>query len=143
MIIVDLNLLLYAINRDAPHHEAARAWWESCLSGDGPVGLAWIVILGFLRITTHPAVLPRPLAPERALAIIDDWLAQPPIRVVFPTERHWGILKELLVSSGTAGNLTSDAHLAALAIEHGARLCSTDSDFSRYASLRWMNPLEG
>jgi uncharacterized protein len=141
VIVVDLNLLIYATNEDAPMHERARRWWESVLSQGEAVGLAWTVLLGFLRITTNPRVMPRPLSPEQATAIIDDWLGQPSVSPLEPTERHWEILKELMSPLGTAGNLTSDAHLAALAIEHGARLFSTDNDFARFAGVRWVNPL--
>jgi len=142
VIIVDLNLLLYATNRDLPAHDAARAWWEGAVSADETVGLAWTVVLGFVRISTSRSVLPMPLAPRRAFEIVDDWLAQPTVRIVEPTERHWSIFKALLEGTGTAANLTSDAHLAALAIEHGALLCSADRDFGRFANLRWRNPLE-
>lgn len=141
MIVVDLNLLLYAVNVDEPRHTAAREWWESTLSGEESVGLPWAVLLGFLRISTHPKVMPRPLDAEAALEIVSDWLAQPNVRTLEPTEKHWGVLEELLRASGTAGNLTTDAHLAALAIEHGARLASSDHDFARFEKLRWMNPL--
>lgn len=141
MKVVDINLLIYAVNRDTPHHEEARKWLESSLSGDEPLCFAWIVILGFLRIITSGRVMPTPLPSETALGIVDDWLRQPPSRVLLPTERHWPILKELLMPLGTAANMTSDAHLAALAIEHGARLFSTDNDFSRFSGLRWTNPL--
>ena len=105
-------------------------------------GFAWVVILGFLKIITNGRIMPRPLSSEVALEIIDEWLNQPPAMFIVPTERHWSILKELLLPLGTAANLTSDAHLAALSIEHGARLFSTDNDFSRFPHLRWTNPLE-
>ena len=141
MRVVDLNLHIYAVNEDAPSHRAARRWWEDCLSAEEPVALAWAVVLGFLRLTTHPRIVPRPLSPEQALAVMDDWLAQPPARILVPTERHYGILRELLLPCGTAGNLTTDAHLAALTIEHGATLYSADNDFRRFERLRWVNPL--
>ena len=142
MKLVDLNLLIYAVNRDAPHHTAARRWWEDCLSGSEPIGLAWAVILGFLRITTHPRVMPHPMTSEQAIDVVDDWLCQPVVHVVSPTERHWDIFRQLVKPLGTAGNLTMDAHLAALAVEHGATLCSTDVDFSRFRMLQWTDPLE-
>jgi uncharacterized protein len=143
MIVVDLNLLIYATNEDALQHGPARRWWETTLSRGDPVGLAWAVILGFLRLTTNPRVMPRPLPPEQAVALVDDWLAQPSVEVLQPTDRHWEIFKEILAPLGTAGNLASDAHLASLAIEHGARLFSTDNDFARFVGLRWVNPLAG
>ena len=141
MKLIDLNLLLYAVNRDAPRHRAARTWLEETLSADEPVGLSWAVLLGFLRISTHRRVMPRPLTLEQATAVVDGWLAQPVVVVPAPGPGHWSVLKELLLSCGTAGNLTSDAHLAALAIEQGGELCSTDNDFARFTHLRWVNPL--
>ena len=141
MIVVDLNLLIYATNEDAVQHDLARRWWEGTLSRGESVGLAWIVVLGFLRLTTNPRVMPRPLTPEQAVAVVDDWLAQPSVELLQTTDRHWEIVKEILAPLGTAGNLTSDAHLASLAIEHGARLFSTDNDFGRFVGLRWVNPL--
>lgn len=141
MKIVDLNLLLYAVNEDAPEHTAARTWWESCLAGDEPIGLPWAVVLGFLRLTTNARVMPSPITPEQATAVVDDWLAQHAVRLVGPTERHWDLLREAVATWGAAGNLTTDAHLAVLAIEHGATLCSADNDFARFERLRWVNPL--
>jgi hypothetical protein len=142
MLVVDLNLLLYATNRDAADHPSARVWWESTLSADEAVGLPWLVLLGFLRISTHRRILPSPLTWEQAAGVVDGWLEQPVTRVLHPSERHWGILKQLLGPVGAAGNLTSDAHLAALAIEHGATLYSSDRDFGRFPHLKWRNPLE-
>jgi hypothetical protein len=142
MKVVDINILIYTINKDTPHHQKAKKWFETSMSSDEPVGLAWMVILGFLRIITSGRIMPTPLKSEVAFEIVDEWLKQPSCRIIVPTERHWSILKELLMPLGTAANLTSDAHLAALAIEHGARLFSTDNDFSRFASLRWTNPIE-
>lgn len=140
MKIVDINLLIYAINRDAPHHVKAKKWLEESLSSDEPFGFAWIVILGFLRIVTNSRIMPVPLTSEVALELIEDWLSQPTSLTIEPSYQHWSIFKELLTPLGTAANLTSDAHLAALAIEHGARLYSTDNDFSRFPALRWINP---
>jgi toxin-antitoxin system PIN domain toxin len=141
MKLVDLNLLIYAVNRDAPHHDAARRWWESCLSGREPIALAWVVILGFLRITTSERIMVKPLTSEEAIGSVDSWLNRPNVRVLSPTERHWDIFRRIISPLGSAGNLTTDAHLAALAIEHGATLCSTDVDFSRFQMLQWTNPL--
>jgi toxin-antitoxin system PIN domain toxin len=141
MKIVDLNVLLYVVNEDAVQHDALRSWWEAVLRNDEPIGLAWMVLLGFLRLSTNPRVFPRPLTAELASGRIDRWLTHPNIRMVLETEEHWRILGQLLDETGTAGNLTSDAHLAALAIAHGATLVSCDADFARYRQLRWMNPL--
>jgi hypothetical protein len=142
MKIVDINLLIYAINKDAPNHSKAKKWLEDSLSSDEPFGFAWIVILGFLRIVTNGRIMPTPLIPEVAIDSVNDWLLQPPSLTIAPSHQHWSIFKELLMPLGVAANLTSDAHLAALAIEHGARLYSTDNDFSRFQSLRWTNPIE-
>lgn len=141
MKVVDLNLLLYAVNRDSAHHARAKAWLERTLTDEEPVALPWIVLLGFLRLATSPRVFPTPLATDRAVQVVDGWLARPAVVTVSPGDGHWRVLRELLTNSGTAGNLTTDAHLAALAIEHGAELCSTDADFGRYRGLRWVNPL--
>jgi toxin-antitoxin system PIN domain toxin len=142
VLVVDLNLLLYATNSDSADHATAKAWWEATLSNDEPIGLAWVVVLGFLRISTHPRILSSPLTTGQATGVVDDWLAQAPARLLLPSERHWGILRQLLEPVGTAGNLTTDAHLAALAIENGATLCSTDRDFGRFQNLKWTNPLD-
>jgi uncharacterized protein len=139
--LLDLNLLLYAVDSDAAPHEQARAWFEEVLSGTEAVGFAWTVLLGFARISTNPQIYGRPLGPREALDLIDDWLAQPVAKVVEPTVRHAAILRELLEPLGVGGNLVSDAHLAALAIEHGAELCSRDNDFARFSGLRWADPL--
>jgi uncharacterized protein len=140
MKIVDLNVLLYAINRDSPHHDRVRRWWESTLSGDEPVGLTWVVLLGFLRLATNPRVFPHPLSPNDALARLDTWLAHPNTVVVSEAEQHWGILRTLLSETGASGNLTTDAHLASLAIANGATLASCDADYGRFPKLRWENP---
>ncbi len=141
MILVDANLLIYAIDTASPNHPAARRWLENTLSGDEEVGLAWNVILAFLRIVTHPAVMRRPLKPGAALDYVDSWFQQPCVRQVVPGEKHWLIFRSLLRASGTAGNLTSDAHLAALALEHDCELYSSDYDFRRFPGLRHVNPL--
>jgi toxin-antitoxin system PIN domain toxin len=139
--IVDLNLLLYAINADSANHARAKNWLEGVLSGNEPVGLPWAVLLGFLRLTTNPRILSRPLTSSQAMEMIDGWLALPCVRILSPRDEHWRVLRSLLDATGTAGNLTTDAHLAALAIENGCELCSTDSDFRRFPKLRWTNPL--
>jgi uncharacterized protein len=139
--LADLNLLIYAVNRDAPQHERARQWLESRLGGDETLGLSWLVILGFLRLVTSPRVFDTPIPPDRAMAIVEEWIAHPNVELVVPGDRHWRILRGLLAESGTAGNLTTDVHLAALAIEHGAELESADADFGRFRGLRWSNPV--
>jgi len=141
VILVDANLLIYAVNADSAHHEAARGWLEEALSSTMRVGLPWSVLLAFLRITTRSGIFERPLSVERALAHVDSWLDQPLVRPVAPGPSHWAILRGLLKQSGTAGNLTADAHLAALAIEHRCPLYSTDTDFRRFPSVEHRNPL--
>ncbi len=141
LILVDASLLLYAYNTSAPEHARARDWWSRALDSSAPVGLAWVTVLAFLRLTTSPRVFPRPLAGAHASRQVDLWLERPQARLVSPGERHWPILRTLLAEAQSYGPLTTDAHLAALAIEHGATLCSTDRDFSRFPGLRWENPL--
>lgn len=141
MKLLDANLLIYAVDAESARHNKARSWLEEVLSGAETVALPWAVLLAFVRLTTKPAVFANPLTAGEALDLVDGWLAQPCATVVYPTGRHSAILRELLDKSGTAGNLASDAHLAALAVEHGAQLCSTDTDFARFAGLRWTDPL--
>jgi hypothetical protein len=141
VILPDVNLLLHAYNSESPLHATARAWWEGLLNGTRPVALPWVTILGFIRIATHRQILTNPLPVATACAHARAWLAQPYVVVIDPGARHAEILFGLLDSLGTAGNLTTDAHLAALAIEHQAELHSTDVDFGRFHGLRWINPL--
>jgi hypothetical protein len=138
--IVDANVLLYAVNTAAPRHAEARSWLDGALAGREPVGFAWTVLLAFLRLTTHPAVFPRPLTVGEATEIVRAWLAQPAAIVVDPTPRHADLLAGLLAEAGTAANLVGDAHLAALALEHDAVLVSFDADFGRFAGLRRETP---
>jgi len=137
----DVNLLIYAIDESSPRHAAARAWVERTLSGSETVALAWVVLLGVVRISTRPSIFEHPLSADEALDLVDGWLRQPCTVVVHPTDRHAAVLREVLAPLGAAGNLVSDGHLAALAIEHGAELCSCDADFSRFTGLRWTDPL--
>jgi len=140
--VLDVNLLLYAVNESSAHHEPAKSWLEVCLSQSESVALPWVVLLGFLRLSTSQRVFPRPLTPSQALATVDGWLERSSVVTLSPGREHWLILKDLLRETGTAGNLTTDAHLAALAIEHGAELHSTDTDFARFTRLRWVNLLQ-
>ena len=142
MILIDANLLIYAINADAPRHHWAHSWLVKTLSSDTIVGLPWICLLAFLRITTRRGILARPLSIEAALNTVDSWLNQPFVELVRPADGHWAILRNLLRSSGTAGNLTSDAHVAALALERGAAIYSADYDFGRFPGVEHVNPLE-
>ncbi|MBA2497726.1 MAG: type II toxin-antitoxin system VapC family toxin [Acidimicrobiia bacterium] len=140
MRLVDANVLLHAVNTDAAEHTAARRWLEASLNGLEPVGFAWVVLLAFLRIGTRPGILPTALTVDEAGGYVEGWLAQPPAVVVHPTTRHLGVLRGLLAGTGSAGNLTSDAHLAALAVEHDAEVWSFDRDFGRFVGLRWRHP---
>jgi toxin-antitoxin system PIN domain toxin len=137
----DVNLLLYGLDEASPQHARARPWLEDLLSEMEPVGFAWPVLLAFLRLSTRAQVFVSPLQPAEAFDVVESWLAQPCAVVVHPTERHLAVLRGLLEALGTAGNLTADAHLAALAIEHGGEVCSADTDFGRFRGLRWTNPL--
>jgi toxin-antitoxin system PIN domain toxin len=142
MILVDTNLLVYTVNRDAAQYQRAKTWFDGTLSGTTPVGLPWIAIIGFLRITTNHRILPTPLHTEQALSCVDAWLQQPFVSILNPGERHWLILNKLLHDNGAAGNLTNDAHIAAIAIEHGYTVYSADNDFKRFTGLQHINPLE-
>lgn len=135
MRLVDANVLIYAVNETSPQHDLARTWLDDALSGDETIGFAWSVILAFLRLTTHPAVFPQPLEPERATAIVRAWTDQPTARLIDPSPRHLEVLSGLLAETGTAANLVSDAHLAALAIEHHATLVTFDADFGRFREV--------
>ena len=141
MILLDANLLIYAVNQDAPLHQKAKSWLETVLSGRETVGFPWTVLLAFLRLTTRPGLFRHPLPVETAFDLVACWLDQTPANIVHPGPRHLPVLRELLRPLGTGGNLTSDAHLAAMAIEHGAELCSSDTDFARFQGLKWRNPL--
>lgn len=143
MILIDANLLIYAVNKDAPQHKAAREWFERTLSGDERVGLPWVCLLAFLRITTRPGILANPLTVEQAADFVEGWLRQPFVEPVAPGLAHWPVFRHLLQAAGTGGNLTSDMHLAAMAIERGASIYSADHDFQRFAGVDHVNPLGG
>jgi len=138
----DANLLLYAMDEASPNHRKSVRWLDEMLSGAEPVGFSWSVLLAFLRLSTRPLLFANPLEASEAFDLISGWLSQPNAVVVNPTDRHLDILRGLVEPLGTAGNLTSDAHLAALAIEHGGEVCSADTDFARFQGLRWSNPLD-
>jgi uncharacterized protein len=141
MILVDANLLLYAYHPRAPEHEAGKRWLEAALSAPELVRFAWITLWAFLRISTNPRVFERPLTMTEARAAVSSWLAQPNTGILDPGERHWDIVSELLHHGQAAGPLVMDAALAAIAVEHGATLQTTDRDFSRFPGLKWSNPL--
>jgi toxin-antitoxin system PIN domain toxin len=141
VIVVDTNLLLYAVDASSPRHALARQWLDATMQGDEPVGFAWAALLGFVRISTNPRIFEHCLPLEQALGIVSLWLQQPVATVVEPGERHWEILQTLVRDAGRGGALVTDAHLAALCIERGATLASADGDFTRFRGLRFLNPL--
>ncbi len=141
MKLVDVNVVLFVTNTQAAEHDRALAWWEQALLGSEPIGLAWVVILGFVRMSTHPKIFARPLTPDEALDKVTRWLTHPHIRIVQENAQQAQLLMELIRQIGTAGNLTMDAHLAALAISHNATLVSCDNDFGRFRRLKRENPL--
>ncbi len=141
MIVPDINLLIYAYNRDAPFHNRACRWWESCLSGNRTVGLPWIVMLGYIRLMTNRTVLAYPLSPADAIEHVRSWLTRPQAQILQTGPRHLDILAGLMAEASASGKLSTDAHLAALAIENQAQLHSNDADFRRFPGLRWINPL--
>jgi hypothetical protein len=143
MNLIDANLLLYAYDESAPQHELARRWLEQQFSGSDLIALPWQSITAFLRITTNPRAYLRPFTLPESTRIVSEWFGLPGLRIATPTERHWVIFRELLVDGQASGPLVMDAHLAALSIEHGAVLCTTDRDFSRFKGLRICNPLSG
>jgi uncharacterized protein len=141
MILVDTNLLLYAYDPNAAEHEASRAWLETTLSGTALVRFSWLTLWAFLRIITNPRVFERPLTIAEAEDHVASWLAQPAAGILEPGERHWEILRQLARNGQATGPLIMDAALAAIAIEHGATLCTTDRDFARFPGLTWTNPI--
>jgi toxin-antitoxin system PIN domain toxin len=143
VILVDANLLLYAYDRSSAQHEPARVWFESALRGQEPVRFAWVTLLAFVRIATNPRAFARPLALGEAFGIVTGWMAVPLTGVLQPTERHLELLRATAIPGQARGPLLTDAHLASLAIEHGATLCTTDRDFVRFQGLRFVNPLSG
>ena len=142
MKIIDLNVLLYVVNKNTQNHKFLLNWWEGAVNRDETIGLPWVVLLGFLRIATNPKIFPQPLDAAAAISKIETWLSLNNTHLVKEKNNHWEILRTLLVEAGTAGNLTTDAHLATLAISHGAVLVSCDSDFARFRGLRWENPID-
>ena len=142
MIVPDVNLLVHSHDMEFVRHAEARKWWEDRMNGTDSVGLGWVALLGFIRITTNSRILSNPLSVSGACKRVKSWLERPQSILIHPGDRHAEILFQLLQDAGSAGNLTTDAHLAALAIEHQAELHSTDADMGRFRGLRWVNPLE-
>jgi toxin-antitoxin system PIN domain toxin len=140
-MLVDANLLLYAVNEDSNQHDAARDWLSQQLNGARRVGLPWQSLAAFLRIATHPRAFASPLSAREAWERIEEWLAAGPAWIPLPGPRHAEIIRDLIARHDVRGNLIMDTMLAALAIEHGLTLHSTDGDFARFGGLRWVNPL--
>lgn len=140
MILPDVNVLVHAHNTDSVIHACARQWWEECLAGSEGVGLAWAALLGFIRLTTNRKIVAAPFRVHDVLGRIESWLALPHVHLAQPSDGHFERLRAELERLGTGGNLTTDAHLAVLAIERGYVLYSTDNDFARFPGLRWVNP---
>lgn len=142
MILLDANLLVYAHVTSLTQHHAARSWLDSRLNGPTPVGLPWPTLLNFVRLVSNPRIFEHPQPISKAWKQVDDWLTCPVVWIPLPTERHREILGSFLTDTLGRSNLVPDAHLAALAIEHGLTLCSTDRDFARFPNLRWEDPLQ-
>ncbi len=140
-MLVDANILLFAIDASSHFHVSARSWLTSALNGPQRVGLPWQVLAAFVRVATHPRAFQQPLSPQIAWTYVEEWLAWDAVWIPSPTPRHQGVLGSLITSYHLRGNLVSDAQLAALAIEHGLTVCSADTDFARFAEIRWVNPL--
>ncbi len=141
MILIDANLLLYAYDASSPRHEKARQWFEGVMSDEPDVRFGLMTLLAFVRLATDQRVFDRPLETARAIDIVESWLARTNVSVAQPSERHWAALAALSTSAKVRGSLVMDAHLATLAIEHGASLATTDRDFTRFPSLRFADPL--
>ena len=142
MKIVDVNVLVYVASRQSEFHQQALKWWTSAFNGGEPVGLCWHVLIGYVRIMTSARILPDPLSLEQCIERIDVLLANPNTVLLQESKNHWEILRDILLDTNMRGNITTDAHLAALAISHGATLVSFDNDFRRFQHLRWENPLD-
>ncbi len=140
-MLVDANLLLYAIDRSSPFHDPARQWWQDTLSGAVRVALPWPTLLAFVRISTHPRASARPLTTAQAWEYVSSWLAQPVVWIPGETERHADVLGRLLARYQLRGNLVTDAHLVALAVCHGLAIASADTDFARFSEVHWHNPV--
>jgi toxin-antitoxin system PIN domain toxin len=141
MILVDVNLLIYAVNQDSPDHHSAKSWLESANSGTETVGLPWIVLLAFLRLTTRPGIFQKPLSVDAAFDVVDAWLQQGTVTVPEPTVRHLQTMRDLILRWAPAGTLPQILTSRLWRFEHRAELCSTDNDFGRFNRLRWRNPL--
>ena len=141
MIVLDANILLYAYDAASDQHAKARAWLEEVLSGTDPVGLPWQTVAAFVRIVTNPRLSGKRFTPAEVIDVVDQWVDQPNVRLLGPGDHHWSVLRQTIMEGQARGALVTDAQLAALTIEHGGILCTTDRDFSRFPGLRWQNPI--
>jgi toxin-antitoxin system PIN domain toxin len=141
MIVLDVNLLLHAYDGRSNHHEKARLWWQSATAGPELIGLPWQTIHAFLRISTDARISGNHVRMEDALALVEEWMNLPNVRVLVPGERHFNLLRRMLIEGQARGPMVTDAQLAAITIEYGGVLYSTDRDFARFPGLRWVNPL--
>lgn len=142
MILLDANVLLYAYNSSFDRHKVARAWLESALTRQEPIRLSWMGIVAFVRISTNHRAFEHPLSTEEACAAVSSWLSWPSVEILEPGEKHWAVLNDVLAKHQLRGPVVTDAHIAALAIEHGARLCTSDGDFDRFENLKTLNPFD-
>lgn len=140
MKLVDANVLIYAVNASAPHHVASRRWLDSALSGGAPVGFAWLALVAFVRLVTNPTIFPSAMQTETAMDYVDAWLHAGPASILQPGQRHPVLMRRMLEHAGSGGNLTNDAHLAALAVEHRATVVTFDDDFTRFPGVRSERP---
>jgi len=141
VIVIDANILLYAYAADSDKHAKARAWVEEVFSGASPVGLPWQTVSAFMRIVTNPRLTGKRFTPAEVVEIVDEWVNQPNVRLLGPGDDHWNFLRQMMVDGQARGPLVTDAQLAALTIEYGGVLHTTDRDFSRFPGLRWKNPI--
>jgi uncharacterized protein len=141
MIVVDANLLIYSYDLDSAHHKKSLSWLEELLSGVEAVGLPWQSVSAFLRVITNRRLSGMRVTLEQAVQVVDEWLQQPNVQILVPADQHWSVLRQMILEGRASGPLVSDAEIAAITIEHGAVLHTTDRDFARFPGLRWKNPL--
>ena len=141
MIVPDLNLLVFAYNQAAPFHNDARRWWEGLVNGTERVGIPWVGAAGFVRLMTHRSAIDQPVTPSEAIDTIESWFRYPHVTPLNPGAEHLSLFRQALAAAGVGGNLVTDAHVAALAMEYQAEVHSNDTDFGRFPGLRWRNPL--
>ena len=141
MIIPDLNLIIYTYDQRSPQHAKAHLWWAELLLGDEPVGIPWVVVTGFIRLTTRPGILPQTFTSSQALQVVRQWMTRPHVSAISPTDRHLETLAGLLRVIGNGPNTVTDAHIGALAMEHDAVVHSNDRIFAQFPGVQWHNPI--